>query len=150
MRKNFYPFIHGNSVGAWSGVSPWPSWPGWENQKSVSIWRKLVVRYGPEERTKFGTEILCGITNKFRSRSKYMMTSPKFAKWRPRRETGGKVTSRLFAGGIGRSYPLPPFQTHEDSRCCSLITVEKLNRLQLCDFRGNHWCVRALKANREF
>ena len=26
-----------------------------------------------------------------------MMTSPTFAKWRPRRETRGKVTSRLFA-----------------------------------------------------
>ena len=27
----------------------------------------------------------------------YMMTSPTFAKWRPRRETRGKVTSWLFA-----------------------------------------------------
>ena len=26
-----------------------------------------------------------------------LMTSPTFAKWRPRRETQGKVTSRLFA-----------------------------------------------------
>ena len=31
------------------------------------------------------------------TRSRYMMTSPTFAKWRPRRETRGKVTSRLFA-----------------------------------------------------
>lgn len=33
--------------------------------------------------------------------------------------------------GGGGSYPLTAFQTHEDSRRCSLIGVEKLYRLQL-------------------
>ena len=37
------------------------------------------------------------LTVRATTRSGYMMTSPTFAKWHPRRETRGKVTSRLFA-----------------------------------------------------
>ena len=37
------------------------------------------------------------LTVRATTRSGYMMTSPTFAKWRPRRETRGKVTSWLFA-----------------------------------------------------
>ena len=48
------------------------------------------------------------------TRSGYMMTSPTFAKWRPRRETRGKVTSRLFAA------PRSAFIPHTTLRAVTL------------------------------
>ena len=67
------------------------------------------------------------ITVRVTTRSGYMMTSPTFAKWRPRRETRGKVTSRLFAGT--RSVFSPCYFESYDFRQWEIRGVKKKCRL---------------------
>ena len=57
------------------------------------------------------------------TRSGYMMTSPTFAKWRPRRETWGKVTSGFFAAP--RSVFSPYYFESRDFRQWEIRGVKK-------------------------
>ena len=57
------------------------------------------------------------------------MTSPTFAKWRPRRETRGKVTSRLFAAP--RSVFSPYYFEMRNHGC-----EEKCRPMNVCAFLG--------------
>ena len=69
------------------------------------------------------------------TRSGYMMTSPTFAKWRPRRETRGKVTSRLFAAP--RSVFSPYYFESCDFRQWEIRGVKKKCRpMNVCAFLG--------------
>ena len=63
------------------------------------------------------------------TRSEYMMTSSTFAKWRPRRETRGKVTSRLFAAP--RSVFSPYYFQMRNHGC-----EEKCRPMNVCAFLG--------------
>ena len=70
-----------------------------------------------------------------RTRSGYMMTSPTFAKWRPRRETRGKVTSWLFAAP--RSVLSPYYFESCDFRQWEIRGVKKKCRpMNVCAFLG--------------
>ena len=65
----------------------------------------------------------------------YMMTSPTFAKWRPRRETRGKVTSRPFAAP--RSVFSPYYFESCDFRQWEIGGVKKKCRpMNICAFLG--------------
>ena len=69
------------------------------------------------------------------ARSGYMMTSPTFAKWRPRRETRGKVTSWLFAAP--RSVLSPYYFESCDFRQWEIRGVKKKCRpMNVCAFLG--------------
>ena len=69
------------------------------------------------------------------TRSGYMMTSPTFAKWRPRRETRGKVTSWLFAAP--RSVLSPYYFESCDFRQWEIRGVKKKCRpMNVCAFLG--------------
>ena len=69
------------------------------------------------------------------TRSEYMMTSSTFAKWRPRRETRGKVTSRLFAAP--RSVFSPYYFESCDFRQWEIRGVKKKCRpMNVCAFLG--------------
>ena len=69
------------------------------------------------------------------TRSGYVMTSPTFAKWRPRRETRGKVTSRLFAAP--RSVFSPYYFESCDFRQWEIRGVKKKCRpMNVCAFLG--------------
>ena len=63
------------------------------------------------------------------TRSEYMMTSSTFAKWRPRRETRGKVTYRLFAAP--RSVFSPYYFGMRNHGC-----EEKYRPMNVCAFLG--------------
>ena len=69
------------------------------------------------------------------TRSRYMMPSPTFAKWRPCRETRGKVTSWLFAAP--RSVLSPYYFESCDFRQWEIRGVKKKCRpMNVCAFLG--------------
>ena len=69
------------------------------------------------------------------TRSGYIITSPTFAKWRPRRETRGKVTSWLFAAP--RSVLSPYYFESCDFRQWEIRGVKKNCRpMNVCAFLG--------------
>ena len=75
------------------------------------------------------------LTVRATTRSGYMMTSPTFAKWRPRRETRGKVTSWLFAAP--RSVLSPYYFESCDFRQWEIRGVKKKCRpMNVCAFLG--------------
>ena len=81
------------------------------------------------------TKYFAWITVWATTRSGYMMTSPTFAKWRPRRETRGKVTSRLFAAT--RSVFSPCYFESCDFRQGEIRGVKKKCRpMNVCAFSG--------------